>query len=766
MENMQIDLEEHEIFTRQSFENHKAFMSQLSTLLDFLKGLQLSPELNSELNSLLERFIGNLQEPLEHQKLLLQHEEFLQAQQEQEQQPSSFQNQLTKVQQLNQLYELSQQLQQYVKQFQQQLQYLPLLNRQELLQNQLSLLDLLQRLATEYQNLLTSDYKHIQHQQNVMESLNQFQTSIREYREYLIGHQQILQHKQDLLQKPVHDSIVKLCLDFGNKCIISKEVYNQILLNYQRSGLLTTISPKIDDNHMNNNNSEPSDALENKCIELEKKCEELQSNIYDLESKNNESIKLYLDQIEELKGDYSALHAKYIELGIQNKELEESKNSIWNNINNIFGKPNKSKKSTKNSERLEFQNLNNIHKKPEININNQDLQIKNRNLEEICKNLQINHQTLQTNNQKLDTKCRTLEKNHQTLQTNNQKLDTKCRTLEKNHQTLKTNYDNLQIKYQNLENDYRTLESKFKNHDKSMSTNLKLINDLTKTNEDLKKEATKYQSALGDATSFHLGNQDSDSAGQLSKDILDLHNILDKFCGLKKVAIINESEINKLLLQYGCSISGGVKKNKNLISGLLERTVIETIINKSSEYLELQEHEGGIEWGDQNLEMKIVNTTEQLLSLTKSIPEYRTGTDAVSKAISTKLRQQIYGVLGNRGLSNIGDKEHPLIVKLKSEINDLMNRYRTITNEEKLSENEAMINTIIRQVINIFLFRLKVQEPVAEWKFFENKSSINTIMMEASWDSGDLEEIYVDACAFPVIGSNLCDANKEDKNMK
>ncbi|CAG8820405.1 5526_t:CDS:1, partial [Racocetra persica] len=255
-------------------------------------------------------------------------------------------------------------------------------------------------------------------------------------------------------------------------------------------------------------------------------------------------------------------------------------------------------------------------------------------------------------------------------------------------------------------------------------------------------------------------------AGQLSKDILDLHNILDKFCGLKKVAIINESEINKLLHQYGCSISGGVKKNKNLISGLLERTVIETIIKKSNEYLELQEHKGEIEWGDQNLEMKIVNTTEQLLSLTKSIPEYRTGTDAVSKAISTKLRQQIYGVLGNRGFSNIGDKEHPLIVKLRSEINDLMNCYRTITNEEKLSENEAMINTIIRQVINIFLFRLKVQEPVAEWKFFENKSSINTIMMEASWDSEDLEEIYVDVCAFPVIGSNLCDANKEDKNMK
>ena len=77
-----------------------------------------------------------------------------------------------------------------------------------------------------------------------------------------------------------------------------------------------------------------------------------------------------------------------------------------------------------------------------------------------------------------------------------------------------------------------------------------------------------------------------------------------------------------------------------------------------------------------------------------------------------------------------------------------------------------MINDIIRQVINIFFFRLKVQEPVAEWKFFENGTSINTIMMDASLDKSSLEEMYVDVCAFPVIGSNLCEADEEDENLK
>ncbi|CAG8666177.1 6764_t:CDS:1, partial [Scutellospora calospora] len=336
--------------------------------------------------------------------------------------------------------------------------------------------------------------------------------------------------------------------------------------------------------------------------------------------------------------------------------------------------------------------------------------------------------------------------------------------LTKDYKLLDANHNDLIKKYNDLVTKYKHLNAKHKNNEE---TNLNLIHDLQKTNEDLKKEVFKYQYALGDATSFHLGDQDSDNPGQLKKDINDLHNDLDKFCGLKRGADINEPEVIELSKKYGCFIFGDIKSNKNLISGLLERQVIETIIKRSNEYLNLQENIIDGENGDQSLEMKLIKTTEQLLRLTESIPEYRSGTDAVSVAISKKLRQQIYGVLGNRGFSNMkGDKEHPLIVKLESEISELMDSYRTITKPEKLLEYKAMIKPIIRQVINIFLFRLKVQEPVADWKFFDNMSPISTIMMEASIDSGDLEEICVDVCAFPVIGSNLCEANEENINMK
>ncbi|CAG8714475.1 2194_t:CDS:2 [Rhizophagus irregularis] len=295
-------------------------------------------------------------------------------------------------------------------------------------------------------------------------------------------------------------------------------------------------------------------------------------------------------------------------------------------------------------------------------------------------------------------------------------------------------------------------------------------------NDNLKKEASEYQSALGDATSFHLGNQDSDTASKLSKDIGNLHHNLEKFCELKKgIEIINDQkEIDNFLKNYDCSIKGAIKENKNLISGALERCIIEIIIKKAEEYFNHEENdkdnkevdEQGDKRQQQNLEAKIVKTTDLLLEMINSFSTIRTGNDKISKSTSTKLRQQIYGILGNRGFSNTvldesDGKEHPLVEKLRKEILDLMNRYRKIKDQEKLAKHEKMINDIIRQVVNIFFFRLKVQEPTAEWKWFPKDTEINTLTMDGPWDKD--EYLSVDICAFPLIGSNLNSA--EDAKM-
>ncbi|CAG8761647.1 16639_t:CDS:1 [Cetraspora pellucida] len=392
-------------------------------------------------------------------------------------------------------------------------------------------------------------------------------------------------------------------------------------------------------------------------------------------------------------------------------------------------------------------------------------------------------QDLQSKNKALESENQRIQSNYQRLQSDYQRLQPDYQRLQSDHQRLQSDHQRLQFDHQRLQSDYQRLESAYTNNQKTnyQKTNsqsamndllkkFKLkddhINDLKKANDDLRKEAKKYQLALGYATGSHLESQDSDSAGQLSKDIRTLHNRLDKFCGLKRGIEIKESEVKELLERYGCQLIGEIRNNKNLISGLLERHVIETIINKSNEYFK-ENNEDDEQDNDQRLEAKIVNRTEQLLELVNLVPENRTGTDEVCKVTSTKLRQQIYGVLGNRGFCNIkGDKKHQLIIKLRTEIVELMNRYRTFKDRKKLLENEDMVEEIVRQVINIFLFRLKVQEPVANWKFFENKTRINTLMMEASLDSSEIENLYVDVCSFPIIGSNLCEAEEETKNLQ
>nr|CAG8435556.1 14299_t:CDS:1 [Entrophospora candida] len=460
-----------------------------------------------------------------------------------------------------------------------------------------------------------------------------------------------------------------------------------------------------------------------------------EENRHQYESES-EIIKLKESNIE-LK---SQLESKAVEMG----KILESNEDLKNAIEELKGENKNLKKELKekNDEMKEYNKMEEKYNKMEEKYNKMKIK-----LNESEKTQNKNNKDKQTNqwfsnNKNHDNKLKVLQ--------------SQCNTLESECQGFKENNDRLE-KLLNLKD--------------------KEIDYLKEANEKLKKEAIKYQSALGDATSFHLGSQDPNSAGQLSKDIHDLHNNLVKFCGLRKAdADVNISTVKELLRKFGCSLTVSNKistTDKILISGALERHVIEMIIEKTKNYLK-KVNEKDAKQDDENrqqsLEAKIVNTTEQLLELTNLIPTYRAGTDEVTKATSTKLRQQIYGVLGNRGFSNMvadGGKRHPLIVGLQKNILKSMDDYRTIKNpEEKLPEIKKLIDMIIRQVISIFFFRLKVQEPVAEYKFFTINTSINTKMMEAPLDENEIEDYCVNVCEFPIIGSNLCEADISDKDLK
>ncbi|PKC57607.1 hypothetical protein RhiirA1_428356 [Rhizophagus irregularis] len=152
--------------------------------------------------------------------------------------------------------------------------------------------------------------------------------------------------------------------------------------------------------------------------------------------------------------------------------------------------------------------------------------------------------------------------------------------------------------------------------------------------------------------------------------------------------------------------------------------------------------------------------------MTDLFTKIRVGTDRVSEAIPTKLRQQVYAILGNRGFSQTfedksNSKEHPFIVKLRDDILDLMNRYRKFKDQERLKKSTEDINEIIREVINIFFFRLKVQQPIATWYWLPKGTNVNSLRMEASWDENETDDLRFDICVFPLIGSNIDQPNEK-----
>jgi len=64
-----------------------------------------------------------------------------------------------------------------------------------------------------------------------------------------------------------------------------------------------------------------------------------------------------------------------------------------------------------------------------------------------------------------------------------------------------------------------------------------------------------------------------------------------------------------------------------------------------------------------------------------------------------------------------------------------------------------MAGDIIRKVVTLFWFRLKVQEPIAESIWFKYSEKIDPSCMEGIWDDDDIDNIVVDICYFPLIAN-------------
>src|SRR5437660_12163822 len=121
-----------------------------------------------------------------------------------------------------------------------------------------------------------------------------------------------------------------------------------------------------------------------------------------------------------------------------------------------------------------------------------------------------------------------------------------------------------------------------------------------------------------------------------------------------------------------------------------------------------------------------MNHTNQLIkSLDKFYLYHSNHINGVIKAIPIKIRQQIYGILGEFGFlenyENENEKHiHPFISSTAKKLNELISEFRYIKDENKRKVVESMAEGLVKDIIGIFKFRIMVQEPKCEVLWFKN----------------------------------------------
>ncbi|GBB86773.1 hypothetical protein RclHR1_01320008 [Rhizophagus clarus] len=292
--------------------------------------------------------------------------------------------------------------------------------------------------------------------------------------------------------------------------------------------------------------------------------------------------------------------------------------------------------------------------------------------------------------------------------------------------------------------------------DEQLKNKKKELSDLYKKNEELKNEASQYQSALGDARNYRLGDNDANNPTQLTREIGIIQDKINEFCKLKGGVEINEQNLARLLSErFNCKYETG---DKVLPKAALQRVIIEKIIARTIEYMskgsQLEMNDNKIV--NKYLELDFLNSTNNYLSKINTLIKLRTGTDEVSFAAPKKIHQLVYAVLGDRGFGLSNDRgEHEFVQELKDEIIDFMSQFRKIKKADKKKENEDMLADIIRNVIKMFIFRIKVLEPPAELIWIEKDAKVDATLMEVgSLEDDNYDDWVVNLCSFPLICVN------------
>ncbi|CAB5380728.1 unnamed protein product [Rhizophagus irregularis] len=302
-----------------------------------------------------------------------------------------------------------------------------------------------------------------------------------------------------------------------------------------------------------------------------------------------------------------------------------------------------------------------------------------------------------------------------------EKLKQSHKKLEEEKVILVSSIESYKANYETTANNIDSLQKQLEEKDTELKGKEDEFIKLEEKNAELRKEASKYQSALGNATNTRLGDEDS---VKFRDDILSIQKTLENYVtNLKPNMDIDYEKVQVLAQKYGCSTPVD-KGHKPFIKALLQRKALDDILELSKD-----SKDSANKGEDVKLELDIENKTQELLELIENFSASRSGTDEIAKVASIKVRQQVYGILGNRGFADVTDSKgshiHDFIIYVIDNLNNTMNQY----------------------------------QPRVEYKFCEIGSKIDPNVMKGNWDEDDVPQLCVDICSFPMIGRDLDSPN-------
>ncbi|CAG8579901.1 14376_t:CDS:2 [Funneliformis caledonium] len=274
-------------------------------------------------------------------------------------------------------------------------------------------------------------------------------------------------------------------------------------------------------------------------------------------------------------------------------------------------------------------------------------------------------------------------------------------------QTLQNNLNNKNHEINVLKVEILSLDDEIKEKNKTLNDEIK---DLKKKNKTLNDENGKWQNYIGKATTFSLSDDDENHTVQLVKDITTLQSMIENYVGTLRKVDVDFGEVNRLLRCRGCKVEvKPIQENDlPLVKAVLQCYVFDELIKNADSLFTKNDC----------LEAKIYNQTKSILDLLNKFLRSRDGTNEITNAFPIKLRQQIFGFLGNLGFADTNDRIHDVISSIKDRLNDSINKIRKYKSPQKKTLHNDMATKLVREFIRICYFRLKVQEPIPELRWF------------------------------------------------